>query len=280
MPKDKYRVVSVETSRGCKNNCAFCSIPAKKNWRAYPADKVVEHLSAALEYCGIVKSGKISIVDDCFTFDHQRVFDICRLLPLKKFHQRLNYHASLIDFNDIDLIEALAPFTSGLLIGAEVCTRADAKKISKPTDPKLIQNVAANLVKFNLNKRGLFTFIMGFPWHSIKDCMHTLSFVTNLILDYGVRVVLQWYWAMPGSAIWNVLEKEQRVDISVVDHLGFYHSPDWFYNIRSIKASDIDLLDKNIRPVQICLALHQANDNLYPPLLYSPPALEPNYSAP
>ncbi|MCK4794851.1 MAG: B12-binding domain-containing radical SAM protein [Desulfobacteraceae bacterium] len=281
IPKNKYRVIPVETSRGCRNNCAFCSIPGRKNWRAYPASVVANHIEVADKYTARTRLGTITIIDDCFTADHQRVCDICRLLPEDRFRGRLNWHATVMDLQDVGLIETLAPFTAGLLVGAEVATVDDAKRISKAVTPATIRSAAANLRKYDLGERGIFTFIMGFPWHSTDDCLNIVSFAANLVLDFGVSVVLQWYWAIPGSAIWNTLEKENLVSVSMIDRLGFYRSAEWFYQTRRIGPEGVAATSKKIGALQLCLTLYRGRDvmdrgrdKMVPPIIYAPPMLE------
>lgn len=44
-----YLYIPVESSRGCHFNCAFCSIPHRHNWRALPAEEVVDRVKYALK---------------------------------------------------------------------------------------------------------------------------------------------------------------------------------------------------------------------------------------
>jgi radical SAM superfamily enzyme YgiQ (UPF0313 family) len=250
-----YLALPVETSRGCKYRCAFCSIPSQLNWRAYPVETAVEQLEYAHQYLGKTRYKKISIIDDTFTTQQQRVIDICHALPQDKYCGRLMYDATLIDLRNKEMIAALAPLTSDLLVGAEVSTISDAKRITKATSSRLIETAANNLRDCGLSSRAVFSFIIGFPWHTAEDCLHTVTFLTNLILDYDVRVYLQWYWPMPGSAIWKALEAENRVSIEMVDTPGFYRSAEWFYSVRKISPGDLHRIDERIRPVQLCLTL-------------------------
>lgn len=274
VPADTFLSLPVETSRGCKYRCAFCSIPSKNNWRGYSASNAVEQLLYAESFAHRTKSGIVSIVDDTFTRDHSRVMQIMEKLPLEQFRRRLTYDATLVDLTNTELISALVPFTSDLLIGAEVVTVADAKKVTKPTSPHLIRRVAANLQQAGISSRAVFSFIMGFPWQNVEDCLNTVSFVTNLILEYDVRIYLQWYWPMPGSEIWKALESEGRVDVSITNTPGFYRSPEWFYSIRQITPEQLAEIDDRVRPVQLCLTLRsqQLGHDRFP-LEYSVPQL-------
>jgi radical SAM superfamily enzyme YgiQ (UPF0313 family) len=267
-----YLTLPVETSRGCKYRCAFCSIPSQANWRAYPVETALQQLEYVHQHLQRSRYKKINIVDDTFTTNHKRIIDICSQLPAK-FHGRLMYDATLLDLRNTELVSSIAPFTSDLLVGAEVSTVEDARRITKSTSPRLMQCAAKNLRDAGISGRAVFSFIIGFPWHTVNDCLHTVTFLTNLILDYGIRVYLQWYWPMPGSAIWRQLEKEQRVSIEMADTPGFYRSKSWFYSVRQITPADLNRVDERIRPLQMCLTLGNL-ESKHHPLEYSPPDLE------
>src|SRR5262245_53134771 len=251
IPAGKFLSIPVETSRGCKYRCAFCSIPSKNNWRPYPVEIARQQLEYARSYVDTTRYGKISIIDDTFTTNHRRIIDLCANLPLEPFQRRLMFDATLVDLGKPELVAAIKPFVSDLLVGAEVSTIADAKKITKPTGPKLIYRAAANLRDAGIASRAVFSFIIGFPWQTVNDCLETVTFLTNLILDYGVRVYLQWYWPMPGSDIWRSLEAEGRVHIGMADTPGFYRSPTWFYSMRKVTPEDLRRVDDRIRPLQM-----------------------------
>ena len=182
------------------------------------------------------------------------------------------YDATLLDLRNTELIASIAPLTSDLLVGAEVSTVEDARRITKSTSPRLIERAAKNLRDAGISNCAVFSFIIGFPWHSVDDCVHTVTFLTNMILDYGIRVYLQWYWPMPGSAIWRQLEKEERVSIQMADTPGFYRSQEWFYSVRKITPEDLRRVDERIRPLQLCLTLGSLGSK-HRPLEYSVPDL-------
>ncbi|MEW6381054.1 MAG: radical SAM protein [bacterium] len=272
IPDSQYGTIPVLTSRGCRFNCTFCSTIGHRNWRSYPAQIAVEQLLYALPHCQRTRSKKINIVDNIFTADHQRILDLCKMLPEDAFRRRLTYDATIDDLRDQELLEALEPFTSDLLAGAEVISHDEARKIHKAVSPELIQQAAQNLHKYNLGQRTVFSFIIGFPWHTKENCINTLEFVTNLILDYGVRIYLQWYWPIPGSALWDELERERKIGIEVVDEPGFFRRSEWFYAVRNMSSEDVQMVDERIRPVQMLLSIRHGSP-VRRPLEYSPPMI-------
>lgn len=45
-----YTQLPVETSRGCRFSCAFCSIPHRRNWRGLSVEHVIKRVKHALQF--------------------------------------------------------------------------------------------------------------------------------------------------------------------------------------------------------------------------------------
>lgn len=250
IPDQTYLSLPVETSRGCKFQCTFCSIPAKKNWRGYDAEFAISQIETAHGFAHKARSGRISIVDDTFTTDHERIRGIMAGLDPARYADKLIFDATIVDLLNPELVAQIRPFTSDLLVGAEVATKKDAKHIRKAATPQLVRRAAANLAAAGIADRAVFSFIIGFPWQTRQDCVEILRFVKDLILDYGVRSYLQWYWPMPGSEIWNGLKDAGKVDLNMVDEIGFFRSNDWFFPFRALGFDDVVEIDRKAIVVQ------------------------------
>jgi radical SAM superfamily enzyme YgiQ (UPF0313 family) len=251
LPAGAFLTLPVETSRGCKFQCTFCSIPSKQNWRGYDAEFAISQIEMADAYSHMVRRPFISIVDDTFTTDHARVQAIMAGLDRQRFSERLIFDATVVDLLDEVLVAAIRPFVSDLLVGAEVATKKDAKHIRKATTPELITRAARNLYKAGISERAVFSFIIGFPWQERSDCIEVIRFAKNLILEFGVRAYIQWYWPMPGSEIWNGLKAEGKVDLAMIDNVGFFRSNEWFYPFRKLDLDDVVDLDSKVLVVQV-----------------------------
>lgn len=253
IPQGAYKTITVETSRGCKFQCTFCSITSMKNWRGQTADVVVEQLEYASLFSDVARKPIISIVDNTFTTDHQRILNLCRKLDDSRFQNRLNFDATIVDVRNEGVVEALAPFTNQFLLGAEVSNKSDAKRIKKAATPELIRYSMQILKKYGIASRAVLSFIIGFPWHTTADCLRTVRFVKDLIIEFDVQVYLQWYWPMPGSEIWRQLLDDGKVSLDMVETPGFYLTDEWFYGIRSMSRADIAYVDERIRVIQLVL---------------------------
>lgn len=241
----KYCVLPVETSRGCKFRCEFCSIPSKSYWRDYSQEIAISYLEHALPYALETRSKILSIIDDTFTTSAERVVGIAKGLS-PKFNGLLNFDATIVDIRKEEVVEAMQAFASGILIGAEVSSKPDAKIIRKAATPELIVDSARVLSKYGLAQKGIYSFIIGFPWQGEAECLETLRFASRLILEYDVSVYLQWYWPIPGSGIWRALEDEGRVELSIVDTPSFFRGFKWFYSTRNLTPDDVKKVDDRI----------------------------------
>ncbi|MFU6384628.1 B12-binding domain-containing radical SAM protein [Pseudomonas aeruginosa] len=270
IPSDTFLVLPVETSRGCKFQCSFCSIPQKKNWRAYSDSSGIHKLNLANKYSYKARTGILSIVDDTFTTDHYRVERICDGLDPGAFSGRLMYDATLVDARNENMVRALAPFTSDLLLGAEVSSKEDGKRIRKASNPKIIFEAAEVLQKFDISRKAVFSFIIGFPWHTKADCLRTIILAKDLALNYGARIYIQWYWPMPGSEIWRDLESKGLVNLEMMDVPGFFRRQEWFFPIRGFTIKDMQDIDDRILAVQSVLDIY-SGDRRHRPLEYGSP---------
>ena len=164
IPSNLYKSIPLETSRGCKYDCSFCSILSHKNWRSYNTKKTIKQFETAFKFMGKKSCNTIQIVDNSFTSDNKRAIEICSHLSFDKFGNTLSYDATIADLQNKELISNLSSFTKHLLAGAEITTSTLAKRIKKPVTPNSIKKAAQNLYEFNISHKAVFSFIIGFGY--------------------------------------------------------------------------------------------------------------------
>lgn len=268
-----YCAIPVETSRGCKFQCTFCSIPSKRSWVPSDVEESVRRIELTAAHIGSIRHDRISIIDDTFTTDRERVRAIFSRLDPERFAKKIYFDATAVDLLDENFVATVEPYTCDLLVGAEVSSKEDAKRIKKAATPDILSRAAANLKKSDLAKRAVFSFIIGFPWQSKDDCLRTIGFAADMIANYGVTVYLQWYWPIPGSQLWRELESDGKVSLSMVEKPGFFRDPTLFFRTRGISLRDVEEIDSRVKPLQLLFAAIKPDGNASP-LAYSPPPLK------
>jgi radical SAM superfamily enzyme YgiQ (UPF0313 family) len=255
IPPNLYESIPVETSRGCKYNCSFCSILSHRNWRGYSAVNANNELKIASNF--MLKKGcnTIQIVDNSFTSNNKRAIAICSNLPEDVFENTLSYDTTIADLQNQELLSVISNLTKHVLVGAEAHTETLAKQINKPTTPDLIKKAAKNLYNFNTSRKSVFSFIIGFPWQTKGDCIKTIDFATDLILTYGINAMIQWYWPIPGSMIWSDLEKKKTVNIDMIDSPTTQGAVELFFKSNPLNVKDIIAIEDKINPINLCLML-------------------------
>jgi len=251
VPEGIFRCIPVETSRGCKQVCSFCGTPFQNDWRSISAENASQILNHAYNSIDKCTFGKIQVIEDCFTTDHNRILKLCKNLSEEKFNRNLLYDARIVDLLNENLLESLEPFTDSILTGAEVYNIEDAKKIGKPVTPETINEAASKLSKHDLADRTEFSFILGFPWHTFEDCKKLIEFAVRLSLDHGIRVLLQWYIPTPGSRMWRSLERDNKVNIEMIEEIGFFWNPENFLAFRHVTRNDVKDLERLIAIIDL-----------------------------
>ncbi|WP_140795235.1 B12-binding domain-containing radical SAM protein [Myxococcus xanthus] len=210
---------SAESARGCKFKCTFCSTRFLGSWRGVSAGNFVDRLERLQPYLKRTRYKVFSIIDDLYTLDIQRVADVTRELKRRGMKIQATLDARATDVIRGEVCEALAPITNDMLIGAECGYDEGLKKIAKGCTTKVLERAAAMLQEVGLSHKCVCSFVIGFPFETREDCLRTIEFASKLLVKYNVRVYLQWYNTIPGSAIWEELAGKGLVSI------GLFHAP-------------------------------------------------------
>lgn len=197
----KTPVGSILTSRGCPGQCVFCCKIGSggTRFRVRSPDNVVDELRQLKEY----GFREVQIQDDTFTFNRERVIDICKRIK----EEGINLNFSLpngirVDRADEDLLSTMydAGFYS-VHFGIETGDDEVLKTIKKGTtvmQGKMAVHTAKKVGYFV----GLYV-IVGLPGSTIKSEEKTLQLVKEMDPDFlGVGMCIPY----PGTPLWNAVE--------------------------------------------------------------------------
>lgn len=222
LPPATYKCLAVESSRGCAFDCSFCSTPYRRTWRGLDPEAVVDRLAHALDALDRARSGCVHVVDDEFSMNPARATAIARRVAERGLAPRLLFDSRATDLLHPGFVPAIAPYTAGLLVGAECGYDEGLAKVGKGTTCRTLEQAARVLADHGLAARADFSFILGLPWETRAEVERTIRFATRLFVEYGVHVMLQWYRQIPGSRIWDEARRDLLVHESMYDGYGFF----------------------------------------------------------
>ncbi len=239
LPRGIYKGLSIESSRGCRFNCSFCSATYRRKWVPLKPDRFVQNLERTTNYIYHTKLRIFYIIDDNFSSDPHRCIEIASKLRDRGLRPRLTYDSRVNELLYDGFLDNMSEFTHQMLVGAECGYDEGLAKIGKGTTTKKIESAARALSEHGLASQADFSFIIGLPWESKTEILKTLMFAANLLADYGVRILIQWYVQMPTSRIWVEDRRKQVVHEAMYDRYGFFRNLYLFRTANHLLPSDI-----------------------------------------
>lgn len=192
----------IETSRGCKFNCSFCSLtPLYKQQVSYrPINEIIEQIKS-------IKDKYLFFIDDNFGSDKERAMKLLNeLIPLKKkwFAQiSVNY------LQDRDFVELL--HKSGCInvfIGFESISPDSLKSMNKVSNLNLKNYDIAlnNCVDFDISING--GFVSGALSDTLESVEKTFEFANSFqfLLTSFINLM-----PFPGTPLYEQLKSENKL---------------------------------------------------------------------
>jgi len=208
LPNDKYYDILAKkrpitfmiTSRGCPFNCTFCSshIYGKK-YRYRSAENVVEEME------DIVSHGfkDISIFDDTFTINRERVLDIAKLIK----HLDISWRClSRVDTVDKEMLEKM--YDSGcyqVQFGVESGDERILNLMRKNISIQKTKDVFKWCDEIGIETVGFF--ILGYPEETRESIEKTINLAEEIQPDF---VTFNLLTPLPGSEIFETLKPRKK----------------------------------------------------------------------
>ncbi|TXT66729.1 MAG: Methyltransferase [Promethearchaeota archaeon] len=203
---DYGNFTTIQTSRGCTFNCAFCCQAriSHQKWRNKSIDRVIEELHY-LEELGYTN---LFFVDDNFSNNPKRTIELCKAIR----KNRLDFvwlTEQRVDLVRRDMIQEMRNAGCRTIsLGIESANQRILDYFNKKITPKMAQD-AARLVK----KAGIDfimgTFLIGAPSETLQEIKNTLSFAHQLNIDFPQFHI---FGAIPGTDVWKRLVEEEKID--------------------------------------------------------------------
>lgn len=227
MPANVYPSLPIQSSRGCPFSCSFCSTSHRHSYRGIAAQDFVDGLQGILSLGQgrVMEPDLIQIIDDEWSVHRKRSLAILREMDRRGLSVQITYDSRANDFLDCDEYLALvAPRTAGLLVGAECGYDEGLQRIGKGTTTVKLQACAALLQQHRIAHCAEFSFILGLPWETKEDTLKTVHFAFSLAWHFGVTILLQWYWQLPGSYLWDDSYRRGVVAPAMYNEFGFFRN--------------------------------------------------------
>ncbi len=206
-----YKWGSIQTSRGCPNDCSFCSVSVfnGKRFRRRPLDSVIEELKT-------IPQKFILITDDNITGhrkeDLEWTKDFFRSIIKNGIKKYLFTQASVQFGEDPELLRLASK--AGLkivLVGMESVNPESLKSYKKMINHAQLRKNNYKTLISNIRKAGILflgTFVVGGDEDDISTFRTTLDFIKSAHVD-----ILQFtkLTPLPGTALWDSLESENRL---------------------------------------------------------------------
>ncbi len=214
LQRDAYLLMAIQFSRGCPFNCEFCDIISLYGRK--PRTKEPSQALAELQTLyDLGWRGSLFIVDDNFIGNQRNVKRFLReLIP---WMQQRNYPFTFITEASVNLAED----DELLQLMGEAGFFAVFLGIETPDQDSLqvtrkLQNTRNPLVEAcdKINKAGLLIyagFILGFDGEKTGAGDRIQAFVEQTSIPQPMLGILQ---ALPNTALWERLKKEQRLIVS------------------------------------------------------------------
>lgn len=203
--------LSIETSRGCPNECIFCYNPVfhKRKWRAQDADKVVERI----EY--LVKkyhATHLDFIDDAFFTDLGRIEKIAKALIAKKisikwFLQGVDIHKLMqVDDAYLNLLDKAG--CRVMRMGAESGSVRLLNDMKKKSSIDEVLEINRRLRSRNIVCYYYFT--IGMPGETEADLKKTVNLMLTLLSDNPKARILSAFCLtpQPGTRLLEAAQKE------------------------------------------------------------------------
>ncbi|MBM3255628.1 MAG: radical SAM protein, partial [Candidatus Omnitrophica bacterium] len=209
------------TSRGCPNDCYFCSVKLvwARMWRGRSAKNIVDEIEFLKNKHGY---REFHFVDDNSSVSKKRMHEICDELLSRKLNIKLATPTGIaVGTLDREILAKMkrAGFYR-LCFGIESGDPQTQKIIKKRLDLDKARSVIAEANKLGFWTSG--TFIIGFPHETMKEIRNTIDFAKTSNMDFVVIYLLT---PQPGTEVYNIFKQQGLINLDVYMDP---HSEDWY----------------------------------------------------
>ncbi len=207
----KQKWVALQTSRGCPNNCTFCSskLVYSGKFRQRPVVDVVMEMRSILK---VAPEAKFNFEDDNLTCNKDWVLEFCSEIK-KVFGKRRLELAAMNGLSAADLCEERlnvmyeAGF-SKLDLSLAVYSEQLQKETLRPFDTEKFVSIVNTAVEIGFKVTAYF--ILGLPGQTIESIGESIKTLASLPISISPSV----YYPTPGTELFNYCVENNLLDTS------------------------------------------------------------------
>jgi len=220
LPLSRYRLhppfgvyppgLYIESARGCPHRCTFCTLPREIRMRS--ADKVVADVENLVARFGV---REVHFVDPTFTFDRERVIEICRKTrSLKnKPHWTCKTRCDMVDGELLGEMAKAGCYT--ISYGVETASQPILDFYNKDIKVEQIEQSLAETKKAGI--RVLAYMLIGSPGETDESVRRTMDMVRRYKPDFALYAQM-----LPDPGSIRVREEEKKGVYSEKQMLDYY----------------------------------------------------------
>lgn len=204
-------MVQIFTTRGCPNQCTFCSWPENlmgRKYRSRSTENIVDEFEYIVKELPEVK--EIFIEDDSFTINKKRVLQFCE--EINRRNIKISWGCQSRANLDLETMKAMKSAGCRLLdVGYESGNNEILNNIKKGITVEQLREFTINAKEAKL--KVLADFVIGFPGETKETAENTIKFIKEIkpdILQIAVAT------PMPGTEFYDYVKENNYL---LVDNL-------------------------------------------------------------
>lgn len=232
-------VFTMNTSRGCPFDCAFCSVCSiwGKGYTYFSTDRIIDEISYLKSKFGVKA---IYFREDNFTMNRERTINFCEEILRKKINISWECETRVDSLNNEKMVKLMADSgCRGVYLGVESGSQKMLDILNKGITVEQIEKALKLCKKYNI--KAYCSLIVGVPGETFKDYLLTVKLINKLNpYSYNFNVFV----GIPNSFLYQyVLENnlyEYIDDLGLVYLPGFDIKARFFYGRDSKELVDYD----------------------------------------
>lgn len=231
-PYISLQSVGLISSRGCPNNCLFCS--SRNIWgrevvfrSAMSVIEELDYFESKFNYRG----KKLMFYDDNLTLDIKRLHTMCDLMIQRnyQYHWKCMSRVDTITPNTLNKMKQAGCYS--ISFGIESANNETLARINKHITLNDVENAIIMCSDAGIRFYGYF--IIGFPWETKKNFMETVEFILNHPKIEASLSVLSPY---PGT---DFYDNKERWDIEIEENWNKFNHITPVIKCKNYSDSDI-----------------------------------------